>query len=1831
MLASALGWPRLGIADTGVPPYQEFNQNIQAAQSVSALTDSLFGDSVSLYTGAAHFANTDVSLPGNSGLPVEIRRRLVVHDRTQEYQLQVYQRPYTPADLGGFADWDLDVPWVEGTFVAEDGWTVATTGNPNNRCSVQAVPNTYYSLAGGNIWLADVWHGNQLHIPGVGSQELLVNNQGKSPAYASHASYPWITSGGYKLGCAASLDDGTGEGFIAVSPSGVTYTFNHMIVRAAPGLKEPRSGTTNGYIYVPRSHIYLVATEVQDRFGNWVKYAWSGDHLTAITSSDGRSITLNWSGSTISSVTSAAGTWTYQYGTASGADANGTQYSWPYLSSVTRPDGSKWNYSYNGGMFLTPAASDDLLPNQYGCQTMIAPEPSGSFGYTIDAPSGASAAFQFAYALHHRDLVPHACTGTTAYPTPPPDTNYPMVYSFFENFTIASKTITGPGLPSGMTWKYDYSALEGHTAYAQATQPWNYDDTTQPYIPPVSCSGCGTSADVVVTGPAAITRYAFGIDYAQNEGRLLGKETETLTGTPVRSTTYTYVSNTQASSEPFANIAGQDLLPNYISPMGNRNRPVVKTVISQDGATFTTAVNSFDAFARATSETESSSLGYSKTDTTTYADDLSRWVLGMATQSATNGIVSSQTNYDSLDQPTSQYAFGKLASTKAWNGDGTLASISDGDGHITSFSGWTRGLPTKVTFADGTSKSATINGAGWITALTDENGFTTNYAYDPMGRLAQISYPSGDNVAWNPTLLSFTQVAGAEFGIPGGHWKQVVHTGNGYAVTYFDAFWRPLVVEHYDAGNESGTLSQVVNNYDAGGRKVFTSYPTRSATSYTQALSGTHMSYDALGRLTQSVQDSELGGLPTTTQYLSGFQTEITDPNGNSTLTSYEAFGSPSTQWPVSIAAPAGQLTKISRDVFGKPLSVTRTGTAAGSPSLTRAFVYNTYQELCGRTEPETGTTAYGYDGAGNLVWSASGLAASTGCYSESQASSSGRMVTRSYDARNRVTAINYPNGFSNTQYGYAADGALLSASVSNGGYPATTTYSYDKRRLLTQETLSLPSTHAFSIGYGYDANGHLAANAYPDSRTVAYAPNALGQPTEAGSYATNVQYYPNGSITSFTYGSGAVHTMTEDERGLVDRATDALNGTAGMDFGYNYDSDGNVAAITDYLPGNVGNVDMTYDALDRLTEADSPMFGGSGKALYSYDVLGNLRSAAVGNQSSFDYAYNSQDQLAALTDPSSGTALVNYQYDAQGNLASKNSQAYQFDMADRLKAVPGIATYRYDASGRRVQKSELTTGTLLDSQYSKAGQLLFQWYPATQSATDYIFLGDTLVAKVVGNSSSVIGNIDGVSAASTPTITGWACSTGITTPISVEVYAGGPAGKGGTRIETVTADQPSESAVAAQCQTSGTTYRFSIPLSTAIRSQYPNAPIYMYGDSPVGNSNNELSGSGNFDVPVNPSAPTEPASISVPARSNSGNFTISWAASSGATSYVLKQTLAPNPAQVYAGASTSYAVSGLGNGSYEYAVQACNANGCSSPTTSSTLTVALIPAPPASINAPASSYSPSIAVSWSASANATNYVLEESVNGGGWGVINSGDVTSYTAAVPSSGTYRFQVSACGAGGCSGFTASGNVAITLPPASAPSLSGPSSSTTGTYTLTWTTVAGATRYQLNQSVNGGAASAVYNATGTSWSSSVAGNGTYVYQVYACNAAGCSPSSATVTVNVVRIPSTPTLSGPSSSRTGGYTLTWTASSGATSYHLNWRVNGGTEGLLYNGAAQSYAASHMGNGTYAYQVQACNTTGCSVESNTVTVTVNLVSPCTQAVSAGSAGSLTEQSICK
>src|SRR5690242_5264033 len=80
----------------GVDYYEEYGQRIQSAQTISAESYNIFGDSTSLYNGQTSFEITDVSIPGNNALPVALSRRLAIVDQ--------YKMPVDGDGLHGFGD-----------------------------------------------------------------------------------------------------------------------------------------------------------------------------------------------------------------------------------------------------------------------------------------------------------------------------------------------------------------------------------------------------------------------------------------------------------------------------------------------------------------------------------------------------------------------------------------------------------------------------------------------------------------------------------------------------------------------------------------------------------------------------------------------------------------------------------------------------------------------------------------------------------------------------------------------------------------------------------------------------------------------------------------------------------------------------------------------------------------------------------------------------------------------------------------------------------------------------------------------------------------------------------------------------------------------------------------------------------------------------------------------------------------------------------------------------------------------------------------------------------------------------------------------------------------------------------------------------------------------------------------------------------------------------------------------------------------------------------------------------------------------------------------------
>jgi len=1332
------------VPDDPTAAWQPYDKQIKNRQSLTAAGPDLFGDHVDLQSGTLSFSATDISIPGNNALPVEFKRTLAI---TNQKDVNIHDRP--------FADWDIDVPRLEGTF--------ATTWQ-NDRCSGSGTPPNELVLS--HDFRSDqYWSGNQAKMPGGG--ELLQLNP-NAPKPSTGGPYKWMSGGQVFFSCLATIKNGSGEGFLAIAPDGTKYWFDVMAQYTAARLKaKSTSGNITTDVSLDRKENVLYVSRVEDRFGNWVTYTYSNNYdqpvkLTSIDASENRHITIAYNAQG-QVATASDGTHTWNYGYSYPTNTTGT------LTSVTLPDSSQWQIDFAN---LAHAAVRYPLSTEPGSSGHSCYDPGevispGATG-TITHPSGAIGTFTVDPVRHGRSNVPAICGNWGELPYNNPDNDEAFYIINWDSLTLTSKQVSGPGLQAG-TWQYSYNSVASYfLPSGDAPVCPQGTDCSQPQCVSDSCAKTDTT---IVTGPdSQWMRYTFGNSYRYNEGKLL--KTERGTGpSDIKSVTTTNYDFAQ-SNQPFPTPVGSGIRGRGDAFIEEYPRPEVRTDFVQDGVTFSSQVAStcngnntlcFDNFVRPTTVTQSSTLGYSRTETTTYADNTGKWILGQVATRATNGILAQQTTYDSTYAlPVGSYAFGKLQQTLGYDTTstvasgllGTLKTVTDGNGHTTTLTNWKRGIPQTIAYADGSGLSASVNGNGWITSVVDENGYATGYGYDAMGRLASIHYPENDSTAWNDTTIVYQQTTPTttEYGIPGGHWKRTESTGNGRKVTYLDAMWRPLVEEQYDNANAANTRSLSVKRYDSSGHLAFQSYPVASLPNgYADtALTGATTTYDALDRPLSVQQASELGTLTTTTAYLTGFKTQVTNPRGYKTVTSYMAFDAPSTDWPVNIQSADGTsseaVTDIMRDTFGKPTAIARHD--VGNTTVeTRSYVYDDGQRLCKTIEPETGSTLVDYDGANNVIWSASGQAL-PGLACDRASVAVADQTTRVYDVRNRLSTLRFPDGKGDQDWTYTPDGLpnqVTTWNAANQTAPLIDSYHYNKRRMPdgSGESLQWPGWYTWSVGHGYDGNGHLSVQIYPAAPSgnlqVDYAPNALGQATQAGTFATGVTYYPNGAIKHFVYGNGITHDMVQNARQLPDTSTDAYGTNSYISDSYDYDANGNVAAITDGATGRNqrGNRTMTYDPLDRLLSTASPMFGNgaTGTASFTYDALDNLTKLAMPATATTAartqyYCYDANWRLASLRTATNcgGSIQTSLTFDAQGNLATKGGQTFTFGKNNRLYSAPANGeSYRYDAQGHRVLQNA-SAGNIL-SQYSQDGQLLQITNVRSGFTSAYISLGGSLVA----------------------------------------------------------------------------------------------------------------------------------------------------------------------------------------------------------------------------------------------------------------------------------------------------------------------------------------------------------------------------------------------------------------------------------------------------------------------------------------------------------------------
>lgn len=792
-------------------PAEQYKTYLTKAQTIDPVGD--FGEQISLREGKLSFRNVDIEVPG-----IGPTIRIV---RTAQLDEGYGTRMSSGNAVGG---WEIEIPRLK-TVTADPvggihsqplsadspiGWQVPGP-DMNARCSnFNKPPRVSYGNTLVEFYPANWWFGYQLVDDGGNEHAVAARTAGlPGPQYTLGT-----TTGHWVIACLPQTSNGEpGDAFQAIAPDGTKYWLDRLTYSAYGGLTMPFEEMPpkdlTYYYTLPRKSAAMLVTRVEDRFGNWLKYNYSGSRVTSIDASDGRKVTLVWQtdGLTITVGTGiATRTWTY---VASGSNS----------LQVTQPDGSKWQYS---GEFHLPRISNYVSE---GCsQGGLGFEQTGTRQVSVSAPSGATATFALKQRFFGRAYVPKYCS------EPPqlgvPDPGYALLAKAWLSYAMTTKTVTGPGLPT-MTWNYSYSP---HNAN------WLED-----------CPNNSCPAEVwtdVVDPHGDKVRSTFSNRWDQTENKLLREDTYD-NGQLLSTATYTYATTPSNGTNPYP-------WPLFVAGFTNYNAnweadqrwtPVKRRVVTQQGTTYTWQANAFDAFANPVDVTRSSTPGgYSRTDLTAYHHNLSKWVIGqIASSTNTNtGLVESATGYNANALPQLTVAFGKAQQFFLYNTDGTLASVTDGNDHTTTFANWKRGIPQKITFADATFKTAVVNDLGGIDSATDENGYKTCYGYDAMGRVNLITYPSEaangvcDTSAWNATHIEFVRVAASEYGLSAGHWRQRIWTGNGHKHTYYDAFWRPVLVREFDSGNPAGTLRETVTRYDSDGRAVFQSYPTRGVTDIEQ-------------------------------------------------------------------------------------------------------------------------------------------------------------------------------------------------------------------------------------------------------------------------------------------------------------------------------------------------------------------------------------------------------------------------------------------------------------------------------------------------------------------------------------------------------------------------------------------------------------------------------------------------------------------------------------------------------------------------------------------------------------------------------------------------------------------------------------------------------------------------------------------------------------------------------------------------------------------------------------------------------------------------------------
>ena len=651
-----------------------------------------------------------------------------------------------------------------------------------------------------------------------------------------------------------------------------------------------------------------------------------------------------------------------------------------------------------------------------------------------------------------------------------------------------------------------------------------------------------------------------------------------------------------------------------------------------------------------------------------------------------------------------------------YTADTMVATEKNANGHTTTNAYYACcGRLQTVTDPDGNVKSFVYDPNGNTTQTTDESSRIVTYAYDGLNRQIKMTVdPTGlalvTTTAYDPTpgvigqTSTTTNPAGQVVtAAVDGIGRTSTISGNTATVSYAYDFVIPV-------GPPTAGLVQTTVTTDPGRR------PLES-----------HRRLFGRWRAGRTIQT------------LDGFNhaTSFTYDNNGNTLTATDRDGKVTTN------------TYDQRD-----RTLTSQGDTGGIAANT-SFVYGPTNNLLQVTDADGKVTRYTYDYANRRL-------KTTYAFGTAQAST----WTVTYEPLGQVLTLTKPNGVVIT-YSYE-DRELLSQRVYTQGMTTlgTDTFTYHPNRLLATANGGLYTTvvDRHVLNTSYDMANRLIQeqeNVGPGLKTLSYqyTPDSLvSQTTYPGGTVAARTYTAHRELYQTSIGGVAQATFAYDtadrrsQRNYVNgvqtnwtldansRVTDLKHATTGMgattlqEWNYGYTNADDPLSQADVTPSyTVHGQAYQYDGLHQINAFQRGIVASDhvpspvATQAWTLSKAGDWNSWAttVGMTTTTDT--RTHNNIHALTNRS---VVANPQlYDTNFNQTDDGANfLFTYDANDQLQQVTTrgampttIATYRYDALGRRVEKN--VGGTI--TQYYYTGQQIVEEHDGADAVTAFYTYGD--------------------------------------------------------------------------------------------------------------------------------------------------------------------------------------------------------------------------------------------------------------------------------------------------------------------------------------------------------------------------------------------------------------------------------------------------------------------------------------------------------------------------